>query len=401
MRLFRYLLAFGILIISGCATVQQNQKETQTQDIRVPVAFQMSFSGSAPSSDCLVLQSSSSGLAVPAQFSAVWQNLDSHKINVSALVPFSQTKNKDFVLKQLKSIPKKSENLHWLDDGKTTLTLNEGKRQVLSYNYGIINPPKNAPSNRARSSYIHPLKGLDGETFTEDFPPDHYHHRGLFHAWPGTFLDGQRFDMWHILGLWTRYERTLVKEEGPVFALLTLQNGWYTKDRKVMDEIMEITAWHSDATGQALDLNFTWKPLENIHIGPKDEKGYGGLNFRLTNRKKTILMMPQGQQKTSDLIRAPWADISGFFANAKTKSGVSILVNPGNIDPNPGWTLRGEDNYGYVGVSWPGRDTFDFEKGKTYQVKYRLWLHRGDSLEAQTADAFTAFSNPPNLGYLK
>ena len=254
MRLFRYLLILCLVIISGCATVQQNQKETQTQDVRVPVSFQMPFSGSAPSSDYLLLQSASSGLSVPAQFSAAWQNLDSHKINVSALLPLSQTKSKDFVLKYLKTPSHKSDNLHWVDDGKTTVSLSEGKRQVLGYNYGVITPPKDAPSNRARSSYFHPLKGLDGETFTEDFPPDHYHHRGLFHAWPGTFINGQRFDMWHILGIWTRCERTLVKEEGPVFALLTLENGWYTKDRKVMDEIMELTVWHSDSTGQALDF---------------------------------------------------------------------------------------------------------------------------------------------------
>ena len=53
------------------------------------------------------------------------------------------------------------------------------------------------------------------------------------------------------------------------------------------------------------------------------------------------------------------------------------------------------------GASWPGRDTFDFEKGKTYQIKYRLWLHRGDSLEARTAEVFKAYTDLPNLGYIK
>jgi hypothetical protein len=65
----------------------------------------------------------------------------------------------------------------------STLHLLEGDRPVLAYNAGI-QTKAGVPAVLARSCYVHPLYGLDGEVLTDDFPRDHYHHRGLFWAWP-------------------------------------------------------------------------------------------------------------------------------------------------------------------------------------------------------------------------
>ena len=57
---------------------------------------------------------------------------------------------------------------------------------MLVYNHGVITdekvPAKDA--RRSRACYIHPLWGLNGEVLTDDFPKDHYHHHGVFWAWP-------------------------------------------------------------------------------------------------------------------------------------------------------------------------------------------------------------------------
>src|SRR5215204_623293 len=71
-----------------------------------------------------------------------------------------------------------------------SLELREGERPVFVYNHGIISR-QGVPADRARSSYIHPLYGLDGEVLTDDFPTDHFHHRGLFWAWPHVKIGGQ------------------------------------------------------------------------------------------------------------------------------------------------------------------------------------------------------------------
>ncbi|MGZ8921068.1 MAG: DUF6807 family protein, partial [Limisphaerales bacterium] len=68
-----------------------------------------------------------------------------------------------------------------------SLAIYEGRLPVLVYNHGVIHRA-GVPTDRARSTYIHPLYGLDGEVLTDDFPKDHYHHRGLFWAWPHVRL---------------------------------------------------------------------------------------------------------------------------------------------------------------------------------------------------------------------
>lgn len=69
----------------------------------------------------------------------------------------------------------------------------EAGQPALRCNFRTVAPPegrleKVSVSNRkyavARSGYIHPLHGLDGEVLTRDWSPDHPHHRGLYWAWP-------------------------------------------------------------------------------------------------------------------------------------------------------------------------------------------------------------------------
>ena len=69
------------------------------------------------------------------------------------------------------------------DNGKS-LTLLENGKPVLEYRYTRVDPPQGAPEKFWRMSYIHPLYGLDGDILTQDFPDDHYHHRGVFWTWP-------------------------------------------------------------------------------------------------------------------------------------------------------------------------------------------------------------------------
>jgi len=89
-----------------------------------------------------------------------------------------------------------------------SLGLWDGDKAVLVYNHGVLRQP-GVPIDRARSTYIHPLYGLDGEVLTDDFPRDHYHHRGLFWAWPHVTLGAQHHDLWMLRGIEQKFERWL------------------------------------------------------------------------------------------------------------------------------------------------------------------------------------------------
>ena len=391
------IFALSISILIGCATMQPSSNATAKKNstLHVPITFQTP-SGWSISAQHIALNGID-GSTLPAQMSAAKQNLNTHFDYASALVPIDEAKNETYKVSRSTDPVVHSDKLHWKDDGEKTLSLYEGDRFILDYHYGLMTPPEGVASHRSRSSYFHPLTGLDGEVFTEDFPKDHYHHRGFYFAWPGVFVDGQRYDMWHLIGMWTKFERVLVKEEGPVFTELIIENGWYNSQGKVMDEIMNLTVWHSDGVGQFMDVQYTWKPLVDIKIGPKDYKGYGGLNLRFPNRKNTVVTNVDGVQPTSDLKRSPWVDYSGVFEGRDAPSGITIMNRPDNIDANPPWIIRADDNYGFLGISWPGADTFNFVAGNTYTNHYRLFLHRGDCNDANVKEAFAQYANPTKL----
>src|SRR5690242_10439063 len=94
------------------------------------------------------------------------------------------------------------------DVNDKSLGLWEGDRAVLVYNHGILTST-NTPADRARSSYVHPIYGLDGEVLTDDFPKDHYHHRGLFWSWPHVKVGDQEVDLWMLKGIRHEFARWL------------------------------------------------------------------------------------------------------------------------------------------------------------------------------------------------
>ena len=67
-------------------------------------------------------------------------------------------------------------------DGKSVEVL-EGARPVFVYNYGTM-LKDGVPADRARCCYVHPAYAPNGVAVTDDFPKDHYHHRGISWMWP-------------------------------------------------------------------------------------------------------------------------------------------------------------------------------------------------------------------------
>ena len=53
-----------------------------------------------------------------------------------------------------------------------------------------------------RANYVHPLYGLNGEVLTEEFPEDHFHHRGIFWSLHQLYVNNKRIaDRWFCEGI--------------------------------------------------------------------------------------------------------------------------------------------------------------------------------------------------------
>ena len=71
----------------------------------------------------------------------------------------------------------------------TALELTENGKPIFVYNFGMT-LASGAPEAKCRSSYLHPVYAPNGVVITDDFPKDHWHHRGIFWAWRAVSFDG-------------------------------------------------------------------------------------------------------------------------------------------------------------------------------------------------------------------
>lgn len=294
-----------------------------------------------------------------------------------------------------KSLFKLEEN----DSGR--LTIYENENPVLSYNFGM-QLQEGVSERYRRSTYIHPIYDLKGNVLTDDFPSDHYHHRGLSWMWPKIFIDSMRYDLWHIYGqegelngIHQVFEKWIVQEVGPVCATIGAKNIWQLDSgQKVMDEWVYMKVYRAADNSRAVDIKLTWKAITPIGIEGQTKKGYGGLNFRFAPRKETQIFSNLGKEEDSDLKKLPWADQSAKFGDNNYFSGISIFQQKDNNNYPAGWCLR---HYGFLGVAWPGIERYNMKPGETISLSFRIWIHQGDVEEGKVESAYDIFNNPPVL----
>jgi hypothetical protein len=270
-----------------------------------------------------------------------------------------------------------------------SLGLWEGDRPVLVYNQGVLSKP-GVPADRNRSTYIHPLYGLDGEVLTDDFPVDHYHHRGLFWAWPHVRTGGREYDLWTIKGVHQRFERWLAQEARGNAALLAVENGWYAGNQKILQERAWIQVHQADDQARCIDLEFFWIPgPEAVTLAGAEGKSYGGLTIRYAPRSGAVITTPLGTGST-DLEMTPlaWADYSGRWTGVTRPSGAALFIHPGHPDYPPTWLTR---HYGALCIGWPGVEARTFSAGEPIHCRYRVWVHRGMATQVAIAAAYAAY----------
>ncbi|MCD6598851.1 MAG: PmoA family protein [Bacteroidales bacterium] len=317
---------------------------------------------------------------------------------------YSTVIGKSVVEGNYKLLPYSQEPIFSLeDDGDARLTIVENENPVLSYNYGM-QLQEGVPERYRRSTYIHPIYDLKGNVLTDDFPEDHYHHRGLSWMWPKIFIDSMRYDLWHIYGqkgelkgIHQVFEKWIVKEVGPICAAIGAKNIWQLDDgKKIMEEWVYVKVYRAADNARAIDIKLSWKAIAPIGIEGQTKKGYGGLNFRFAPREETQIFSNLGKEEDSDLKRLPWADQSAKFGYNNYFSGVSIFQQNNNSNYPAGWCLR---HYGFLGVAWPGVERYNMKPGETLSLSFRIWIHQGNAEEGKVESAYEVFENPPMIEY--
>jgi len=261
----------------------------------------------------------------------------------------------------------------WNEIGGGRLELRENGRPVLVYNYGP-QLKAGAPENRRRCCYIFPLYTPEGVSMLDDFPEDHWHHRGLFWAWPVVQAGGKTYDTWMNFTAQDRSTGT-PSTAGGKQATLEASDVWRAGSEDIVREHVRLVAFAARARLRDLEVELT---LEALH-GPvtlqgsrENGKSYGGFSARFAARQNTILRADGVTlSHDEDLTPRSWAELEGVYEGKR--AALRITPDPSGPGAPYQWCLR---RYGFVGVSFPGRtadrDGYTLEPGNPAVLKFRV-----------------------------
>jgi hypothetical protein len=266
------------------------------------------------------------------------------------------------------------ERFAWKDTGGGRVELRENGKPALVYNYGpqLAN---GAPENRRRCCYIFPLYTPAGVSMLDDFPQDHWHHRGLFWSWPVVETGGKTYDIWMTFSAQHRSEKPPAVAASAREARLEARNFWVAGGRDIVREDVRVTIHPAEGASRDLDLELTLEALgEPVTLRGSRERGksYGGLSTRFAPREGTVLRA-DGETLTRDEDLAPrkWAELEAIYGGKRV--ALRITPDAGNPGAPSQWCLR---RYGFIGASFPGRtaevDGYTLERGKPLTLKFRV-----------------------------
>jgi len=266
------------------------------------------------------------------------------------------------------------------------VVVSESGRPVLQYNYLTVQPPVgfvesveegNRRYARARSDYIHPLYGPDGEILTQDWSKDHPHHRGIYWAWPEVDWRGQRGDLHALQTVVARPTANVKLQSGAECARIEGENLWLWEDETpIVREVTVIRVHKVRPEGRYIDLSFHFEALaDDVAIARRGTDAYGGLNIRLSPIKEMQLLHyadPVGVEP-----RRAWSDSLGIRLGGTRSVGLGVFEKT----TNPGYP---GDYIEYPYLPWfqptfPTQGTrYVLKKDQTLVLEYRLWIRQGD-----------------------
>lgn len=275
------------------------------------------------------------------------------------------------------------------DPGTGQYLITEGGAPVLRYNYATLEPgallesvsAANRIYARARSDYIHPLYGLDGQELTQDWSKDHPHHRGIYWAWPEVDWRGQRGDLHALQRVFARPAGRCVASAGEDYAQIEADNVWKWENKDpIVRETARIRACRATAQGRVVDLEFRFTAIaESVWIARRGTDKYGGLNVRLAPVKDQLITWQNDPPAAGP--RMAWGEISGVFPGGQDAAGLVTLQHPQNPDYPGDWIQYPELNW--LQPVFPASGTrFELKKDLTLTLRFRLWIHRGPAAGA-------------------
>jgi len=293
-------------------------------------------------------------------------------------------------------------------DSSGVIVLREGARNLLQYNYKIVEPPAGIDTMYRRSGFIHPLWAPDGQVITNIHPEGHWHHVGIWNPWTHTSFKGKETDFWNLQKKegTVRFKGLAGLAQGPVaggFHAIQ-EHVAFTggKEQIALYEEWIVKAYNSgtDSSRRIWDLESILSCADTAGITFLQYRYGGGFGLRTTaswNATNSDVLTSEGKTRANaDSTRARWIKITG--RTEKGKTGLLVMNHPANYDsPQPVrvWPENNERGEIMMNYSPTKMKPWILHYGRTYQQDYRIVVFNNDLTKEEIEEMYLDYIQPP------
>ena len=288
--------------------------------------------------------------------------------------------------------------------GEDVLEVKIGGKLFTRYSFGPDYP----------RPFLYPFVGPNQVQVTRNFPTktdvpgethDHPHHRSVWVAYGevnGTdnWSEGEGH-------AWIKHQKFEEVSSGPVFGRIRSLNTWTSSDGAAqMSDVREFT-FHNIDSERIMDVGVKLIASEG-DVALTDTKEGGVISVRVATSmdgdKGGTIVNAYGGRTESETWGKPahWVDYCGPVDD-KTM-GIAIMDHPSSFRYPSRWHVR---DYGLFTANpfalkyyepdrgWNGDHTI--KSGEELDFKYRLYVHEGDTEQAQVGQRYFGFIAPPRV----
>lgn len=265
-------------------------------------------------------------------------------------------------------------------------------------------PRENIKPIFLRGAYLHPIRTLTGKLVTDDYPPNHVHHHGVWWSWTHTEFAGRKPDFWNMGDGKGRVEFVSLGDywSGPVHAGFRSNHRFIDltgpKPVEVLNEAWEVAVYAPGArsTYWVFDL------LSRQNCATPDplrlpEYRYGGLGVRghraWNGKTNANFLTSEGEtdRVKGNTQRGRWCDMGGLVG--EDFAGIAVLCHPENFRAPQPMRLHPDEPFFNFAPQQAG--DMAIKPGETYLSRYRLVVHDGRPDPAELDRLWNDYAHPP------
>jgi hypothetical protein len=338
------------------------------------------------------------------------------------LIPLQMDENRQatFVLSKLKAGATKSYRLEAVKSGRTPaaqgvelvrerdgVAVTAAGHPVLRYQAQKGRLPRaDMKPIFLRGGYLHPVHTPSGRVVTDDYPPKHQHHHGVWFAWTKTEFEGRKPDFWNMGDGSGTVEFKALDQTwgGPVHGGFKARHTYVdlsgTAAKPTLNESWEVIVYQVGKGEKPYSMFDLVSTQECATSSPLvlPEYHYGGVGFRgnrqWDGKENAFFLTSEGKDRTNGHgTRARWCNIGGRIDGRLAE--VAIFCHPNNFRAPQPMRIHPDEPFFCFAPSQMGR--WEIAPGKPYVSRYRFIVYDGPPDRAEIERLWNDYANPPQV----